>query len=63
MKRLGAGPRDADDIKEHDFFKGLDWDAVFKKMYKPPTPEFRPIQHIEIPYQQIFNCANEVLNS
>lgn len=29
MKRLGAGHRDAEEIKEHDFFKSLDWDLVY----------------------------------
>jgi len=24
-KRLGAGPRDATEIMEHSFFKGIDW--------------------------------------
>jgi len=28
MKRLGAGPRDAEEIKEHEFFKDINWDDV-----------------------------------
>jgi len=24
--RLGAGPSDAEEIKKHKFFKGVDWD-------------------------------------
>jgi hypothetical protein len=28
-KRLGAGPRDAEEIKEHPFFKGINWDKVY----------------------------------
>ena len=27
-KRLGAGPRDALEIMEHSFFKGINWDDV-----------------------------------
>jgi len=27
-KRLGAGPRDAAEIMEHNFFKGINWDDV-----------------------------------
>jgi hypothetical protein len=28
MKRLGAGPSDAEEIKSHPFFKGIEWDKV-----------------------------------
>ncbi len=34
-KRLGSGLNDAEEIKKHPFFKGLNWDKVFKKKYKP----------------------------
>lgn len=37
-KRLGGGPRDADEIKEHPWFsdKFIDWEAVISKTEKPP---------------------------
>lgn len=31
ITRLGAGPTGAEEIKEHPFFKGLDWNAVIQK--------------------------------
>ena len=49
-KRLGAGPRDAEEIKEHDFFKELKWEDVALRKLKPPLPEIREIKPIEIPY-------------
>lgn len=37
--RLGSGPTDAEEIKSHPFFKGIDWEAV---MSKEVVPEFKP---------------------
>ena len=33
-KRLGS--RGADEVKQHPFFKGVDFDKVLRKEYKPP---------------------------
>ena len=35
-KRLGGGPRDAQEIKEHPYFKDVNWDDVYNKKIKPP---------------------------
>ncbi|KAI8913115.1 kinase-like domain-containing protein [Powellomyces hirtus] len=35
-KRLGGGKNDADDIKKHAFFKGVDWEAMLKLQLNPP---------------------------
>ena len=43
-KRLGAGPGDADDIKQHCFFTGVDWNKYLKKHIQPP---FKPIVESE----------------
>uniref|UniRef100_A0A8C7JBD4 Ribosomal protein S6 kinase n=1 Tax=Oncorhynchus kisutch TaxID=8019 RepID=A0A8C7JBD4_ONCKI len=41
-KRLGSGPRGAEDIKSHAFFKGLSWsDLAEKKVVSPFKPEIR----------------------
>ncbi|KAK3252788.1 hypothetical protein CYMTET_37934, partial [Cymbomonas tetramitiformis] len=34
--RLGSGPRGAQEVKEHPFFKNVDWDSVLEKRIKPP---------------------------
>lgn len=34
--RLGFSENDADDLKKHIFFQGLDWNLLQKKLIKPP---------------------------
>ncbi|CAG9472541.1 unnamed protein product [Plasmodium vivax] len=38
-KRLGSGVTDAEEIKNHPFFKNVNWDDVLNKKVKPP---FKP---------------------
>eukprot|EP00804_Cyclotella_cryptica_P029822 CCRYP_010746-RA/>CCRYP_010746-RA protein AED:0.15 eAED:0.15 QI:0/0/0/1/0/0/4/451/580 len=35
-RRLGSGPNDAEDIKEQEFFKDLDWEKLMKGEIAPP---------------------------
>ena len=35
-KRLGSGTRDAQEIKEHPYFKDVNWDDIYNKKLKPP---------------------------
>uniref|UniRef100_A0A3B3XPF8 protein kinase C n=1 Tax=Poecilia mexicana TaxID=48701 RepID=A0A3B3XPF8_9TELE len=35
-RRLGAGERDAEEVKKHLFFRNLDWDGLLAKKVKPP---------------------------
>ena len=35
-ERLGEGNEDKDDIKDHPFFQGVDWDSAYEKKLKPP---------------------------
>ena len=35
-KRLGGGGRDALEIKEHPYFKDVDWKKIYEKKIKPP---------------------------
>ena len=35
-KRLGQGPNGSDEIKNHSFFKGVNWEDAWKKKIKPP---------------------------
>ncbi|XP_045449590.1 ribosomal protein S6 kinase 2 beta [Melitaea cinxia] len=39
QNRLGAGPNGIEDIKNHEFFASIDWDALLRKEVIPP---FRP---------------------
>jgi len=39
LKRLGAGPNDAEDIKRHPFFAGIDWGKVERREYDLPKPK------------------------
>ncbi|XP_041979884.1 ribosomal protein S6 kinase 2 beta isoform X2 [Aricia agestis] len=39
QNRLGAGPNGIEDIKNHEFFNSIEWDALLKKEIVPP---FRP---------------------
>ncbi|EQC35786.1 AGC protein kinase [Saprolegnia diclina VS20] len=37
--RLGSGPTDGAEIRNHPFFAGMDWDQIYRK---ETTPEFKP---------------------
>ena len=41
--RLGAGPGDAEEIKAHPFFDGIDWEQVMARKLKVPKPIVKPI--------------------
>lgn len=43
-KRLGAGPRDSEDIKSHIFFKDVDWRMVIERRLPVPKPRIRKIE-------------------
>lgn len=41
-KRIGT--KSKDEIKNDPFFKGMEWDRVFKREYKPPITDFSDMQ-------------------
>jgi len=42
-KRLGGGPSDAEEVKSHPWFSGINWDDVINKRLKLPKPYIRPV--------------------
>jgi hypothetical protein len=44
MKRLGAGPKDSEEIKGHIFFKDVDWNQVIQRKLQVPKPRIRKIE-------------------
>ena len=44
QKRLGAGVRDSEEIKEHPFFDGVNWDDVIERKLTVPAPKIRKIE-------------------
>ncbi len=44
-QRLGGGVRDAAEIKEHPWFKKINWDQLLKKQIMPP---FTPVLKNEL---------------
>jgi protein-serine/threonine kinase len=52
-KRLGAF-RDAEEIKQHVFFKGVDWEAVFRRELKPPAAIISQTPASRIPPDRLF---------
>lgn len=41
--RLGSGPGDADDLKAHAWFRGVDWTALHERRVEPPFVP--PLRH------------------
>ena len=37
--RLGSGPADFEDVRNHDFYRSLNWDDLIQRKMTPP---FRP---------------------
>jgi RAC serine/threonine-protein kinase/serum/glucocorticoid-regulated kinase 2 len=35
-KRLGSGPSDIQEIKDHPYFQPINWDALYKRQIEPP---------------------------
>ncbi|KAJ1971888.1 Serine/threonine kinase [Dimargaris xerosporica] len=41
-RRLGGGPTDAEEVKQHAFFRKIDWPAIAAKKISPPyVPQFK----------------------
>lgn len=42
-KRLGAGAGDAEEIKGHAFFRGVNWEEALQRKLRPPKPLVKPV--------------------
>lgn len=52
-RRLGA-VRDAEEIKQHRFFKGIDWDSVYRRELCPPKVPKIEVPKKGIPVEEIY---------
>lgn len=53
-KRLGAGKRGAEEIKEHPFLKSIDWDQALQRKLKVPKPYMKKVAMEDIPLEQVY---------
>ena len=53
-KRLGAGKRDADEIKEHPFFANFNWQDCMQRKIKAPKPHIKKVVKQEIPLEKVY---------
>ena len=60
-KRLGGSSKDAQEIKEHPYFKDVDWDKVYNKQITPPTVNFFTNKMIHV-YHRPRLFANDDIN-
>ena len=60
-KRLGGSSKDAQEIKEHPYFKDVDWDKVYNKQITPPAVNIftNKIMHV---YHRPRLFANDDIN-
>jgi hypothetical protein len=54
LKRLGSGPRDAEEIKEHKFFEAVNWQDALQRKLKVPLPHSKQLVKQEVPLDKIY---------
>ena len=59
LKRLGSR-RDAEEVKEHPFFYGINWDSVLRKELRPPKPHLTPIMPGMLPQERIMGSQSHI---
>lgn len=62
QKRLGAGIKDASELKSHPFFAGINWDDIAQKRIKPPQQMLVSAAKWEPPIQIVDSPAREGTN-
>jgi len=62
-KRLGAGPTDAEEIKKHPWFEGVNWDDVYNRKLSVPKPSIKKIATAGLPASTIEQKTSDSANS
>jgi protein-serine/threonine kinase len=58
-KRLGSSKRGAEDIKEHRFFYGVNWEAVARRELRPPIPPRPNLNLGSITSEKIYGSVSQ----
>ena len=53
-KRLGSNKKGINGIKQHCFFKGINWIDVYNKKLKLPIPEIKKIKSLDYSTTEVF---------
>ena len=53
-KRLGAGKRGADEIKEHPYMASINFEDALQKKLKVPKPYLKKLVAQEIPLEKVY---------
>ena len=61
-QRLGA-KRDAEEVKEHKYFSGVNWDSVLRRELKPPMPIKPILMPSYIPLEKIYGDMSKIIDS
>ncbi|XP_056130930.1 serine/threonine-protein kinase N2-like [Lampris incognitus] len=62
LKRLGAGERDANDVKGEKFFQTIDWEALLAKKVNPPfLPSIKESADVSN-FDSEFTCMQPILS-
>lgn len=59
FKRLGSGKADADEIKRHPWFRGINWKGVYERKLNPPKPHIKPIGEERMPEEMFKGSGKE----
>ena len=53
-KRLGAGKRGADEIKDHPFLASINWEEAMLRTLKVPKPYIKKLVPQDIPLEKVY---------